>query len=432
MKLALCCNKAVLMTQQLIQRAEWGVYQSYSDWLPQIQAYSQAFKTQFTQAPMNPTSTLGFLSQIYLTQSLFSTDNYYGTQIQKLYKDEANWIYSSLINEISYQVKSAYYKVVLDKQQIETTKERVDLLSRLHEEMRGRYKIGETIIYNVNQSKVALINATASYYQAIKDYKSDLDSLAQIIGFDPACVTLVVNSLKTEFSEICLIASKLKKAEERMSEDTVPVAIEKNSFFSETEIVYFESLSNKQRPELFRAYTIYKIAVQEVNKRKGTYLPELDLIVNYGGDPTPWVFNPSPHFGDQSMTWGAGLQLNWMLFDSFGREFGIRKAQAEARAQNLNYQNIQQKVHQEVRSQIWGIEEGLAQYAYSVSNVSLAEEMVEQARDQLAVGYITIFDFEIAVDELAEARMNRDRAVYNLIVSYYGLMQASGSLINGR
>ena len=58
--------------------------------------------------------------------------------------------------------------------------------------------------------------------------------------------------------------------------------------------------------------------------------------------------------------------------------------------------------------------------------------MVVQAEDQLRVGYITIFDFEIAVDELAEAKMIRDRASYNLLISYYGLLQATGSLKNGR
>lgn len=424
LQMALCYNKTVLMTRQLIQKAEWGVLESYTQWMPKLEAGSAFYQTQIPQLPILD-SRHGYLSQLSLSQAVLSTNRYYGVVLQKLYLEELRLIYAALINDLSYQVKSAYFKVILDKQQIATTEERVSLLSELHKEMQGKFKIGETIIYNVNQSKVALVNATASYYRAVKDLKDDQDALVQLIGFDPACLSIDVKGDKQELPPL---SSKLLAAEEKVKETDLVI---KNAFFTPNEIAYYEELSNKQRPELFKAYNNYKIACEEVNKKKGTYWPTVDLVVNYGGAPAYWCFNATSSFFNQSMTWGTGLTFNWLLFDSFGRELSIYQLEAEAKAQCLKYQDIMQKIHQGVRSQIWGIEEALTQYAYARSNVALAEEMVQQAKDQFDVGYITIFDFEIAVDELAEARMNRDRASYSLLVSYYGLLQATGSLRHG-
>lgn len=422
--IALMKNKTVLITKQLLQKAEWGVLESYTKWMPQLQAQSYYYETTIPQTPILD-STSGFLSQLSLSQAVLSTNTYYGIVLQKLYRRELQQIYAALVNDLTFQVKSAYYKVILDRQRIATTEERVALLSNLHREMQSRFAIGETIIYNVNQSKVALVNATASYYEAEKSLKDDADMLTRLLGFDPACIELIVQG---ESEEIPCLSRKLQAAEVKVADtDLTP----KNAFFSAQEIAYYEGLANKQRPELARAYTNYKMAVEEVNKKKGTYLPEVDAYVNYGGQPAYWTFNATNSFFHQSMTWGAGLQLNWLLFDSFGRELSIWQLEAEAKAASLKYQDILQKIHQEVRSQIWGIEEALTQYAYAKSNVLLAEEMVSQAKDQFQVGYINIFDFEIAVDELAEARLIRDKSSYNLLVSYYGLLQATGSLKNG-
>ncbi len=418
LKIALCHNKTVLLTKELLRKASYGVLESYTKWLPQLEAQSAVYQTQIPQTPILNAKT-GFLSQLSLSQAVLSTDRYYGVILQKLYKEELNIIYAALINDITFRVKSAYYKVVLDQQKIVTTTERVRLLTDLHKEMQSRYAIGETIIYNVNQSKVALVNATASYYEAVRDLKTDKDQLAYLMGFDPACIEVKIEGAS---ERIPCLESKMALAEDPGLNQT---------FFSEKEILYYENLSNKERPEIFKAYNSYKIAVEEVRKKKGTYFPSIDLYLNYGGDPAPWTFNASDSFTNQSMTWGAGLQLNWLLFDSFGRELSVWQLQAEAKAQNLRYQDTLQKVHQEVRHQIWNIEESLTQYVYARSNVLLAEEMVQQAHDQFQVGYINIFDYEISINELAEARLIRDKASYNLLVSYYGLLQATGSLKHG-
>lgn len=424
LQIALSRNKTVLMTKELLQKAEWGVLESYTKWMPKLEAISMWYETSIPQVPILNANS-GYMSQLSLSQAVLSTNRYYGVILQKLYQQELRLIYAALINDLTFQVKNMYYKVILDLQRIATTKERVDLLSDLHKEMQSRFDIGETIIYNVNQSKVALVNATASYYQAVKDLKDDKDALVQLMGFDPACLDVDVAVV---IEKVPCLAHKIALAEVKVKETELT---ENRAFFTEQEILYYEGLSNKERPELYKAYNNYKIAVEEVNKKKGTYLPSIDLYVNYGGQPAYWTFNARSSFTSQSMTWGAGLELNWLLFDSFGRELSIWQLQAEAKAKAFHYQNIMQKVHQEVRSQIWSIEEALTQYVYAKSNVALAEEMVEQARDQFQVGYINIFDYEIAVNELAEARLIRDQASYSLLVSYYGLLQATGSLKNG-
>ncbi len=431
MAMAMRCNKQVLKTRELVYKAELGVLESYTKWLPQLVAESQVTKSQFEQKPLQD-STVGYLTQLTLTQALFSSGKYYNVVLQKLQKQQLNLIYCALINDLTYRVKSAYYKVVLDKLVMATQAERIELLSNLLKQMEGRLSIGEAIIFQVNQSKVALANATALYYQALRDLKTDRDTLAQVIGMDPACHSVEVESL-CQAIPVPMI-SKLEDAETKVAALPAPTLIRDahTSFFHSQEITYWEALSNQQRPDLFQAGLLMTIAAEKVHDRQGTYLPTADLTMEYGGMPALWALYPSKNIEDMSFQWSVGLDVKWLLFDSFGRELSIRQAEAQWRAERYNYLNMQQLVHQEVRKQIWDIEESIAQLAYAKTNVALADELVQQAHDQLDVGYINIFDYEIAVDERVRAKLLRDQAAYNLYTSYLGLQHAVGSLKDGK
>ena len=90
-----------------------------------------------------------------------------------------------------------------------------------------------------------------------------------------------------------------------------------------------------------------------------------------------------------------------------------------------------QNSYEEVREQIFDITESVANYVTAQGNVALAEQTLDLANKQLEIGYLTVFDYQIVVDGLIQALYIRDRARYDLIKGYYGLIHATGCDLKG-
>lgn len=436
-KIALCNNKTIQATKELLEKARQGKLEAYSTWMPNLQAQSQAYWTQFDQAPILDSKS-GFMTQLTMTQALFSMDLFNKVEMARLVEQQLCLLLQAAINDTLFQIRSAYYQVVLDKQLIATAKERVDLLTALAKQMFGLYKIGEAILFNVNQSKVAVANAMTEYYDTAKGLKTDKDTFTLVLGFDPCCSDYDVCSNGIYLEKIPLLACKVHVLDQIFLDQGVDNFIFEEGFpdierrrmvhlFTPHEIFSWERVANSYRPDIALGKNALCMAKQKVWTNEGEYLPTLSLLGIYGAEPTPWAFFPRSSFTSQSLSWGVGLNFNWLLFDSFGREHRILEAKAEEKATGFNFQKTMQNAHADVREQIFEIEEAVSSYVNSKANVKLAEQMVVQAKQQFEIGYITIYDYQISIDALIQAKKTKDVAAFDLITAYYGLRRATGS-----
>ncbi|MDR3624946.1 MAG: TolC family protein [Chlamydiales bacterium] len=441
-KIALKNNQQIKATEQLLQKAREGNLESFSKWFPELQASSDAYRTQFNQQPILNSRAL-FLTQLTLTQSIFSLERYYNVKISELYVQQLSLLLQAAQNDTLLQVREAYYQVILDQDNIATAKEKVELLRQLAIQMEGKYRIGEAILYNVNQSKVAVANAMTFYYQTLKQFKIDIDVLVRVLGYDPGTLCVDLEEREIPIYSIPLIACKLHSVEQVINinggqEDQFifqpgfPEIEERRMYrlFSSEEMFSWEQIANEKRPDIRLGRNFISIAKEQIRNQQAEYYPTVDLIGNYGGFPTPYVPYPRNVFFEQSFGWGIGLELNWLLFDSFGREYRVSQAKSQERATAFNYQKTVFDAHGDVRSQIYQIEEAVASYVTARANVLLAEQLLIEAKQQMDIGYITVFDYQISVDALIQARNTRDTADFNLIVAYYSLRHASGIDVN--
>ena len=205
-------NKTVQATRQLLEKAKQGKLESYSKWLPQLQAISEAYLTQKKQLPYL-SSKHSFISQLILTQSLFSSQRFYDVQIAGLYVKQLTLLLEAAINDVLFQVRAAYFQVILDEKNIRTAKENIDLFTSLAKKMEGYYSSGLAILYDVNQSKVIVANALTSYYQAIKSFKIDRDLLVEILGYEPGSLSLDLTDQEFPLQKYPDIALKLQSVE---------------------------------------------------------------------------------------------------------------------------------------------------------------------------------------------------------------------------
>lgn len=425
-------NNDIMTLRQLLCRARGGRLESFSKWFPEVVLISQGFKTSKKDLFTETHSV--FMSQFYVTQALFSTNKYYNVKISSLAVEQLSALLEAMVIDVLYEVRSVYYQIVFDQETIETAKKNIALFTELSEKEESRYEIGTSILLNVNQSQVAVAIATKAYYEAIKNWKIDKDHLATILGFDPGRVNLEVTAKKIPVEEVPKIREKLHYVRGIFGDKN---AIFSPGFpftqreamadlFTAQEIGGWEWTALQYSPLLHSKATDVKIASQELCKRKGEYFPSVDLHANYGGTPSETTEFTSSNFTNQRFQWGIGLQVNWLLFDSLGREHRIRMAKRERCAKKYEYLKEVQLAYQAVRRQIFLIEESIANAVTAESNVKLAEQTLELAKNQLEIGYITIFDYETVVNNLIQAMNTKNEARFELIQGYYGLIHASG------
>lgn len=438
--IALENSNQVNEVRELLNKAKEGRLEAISKWMPKITAFTTGYAASADQFFTNSKSA--FFTQLALTQSIFSSDVYYNIKIASLVEEQLQLLLNAAIIDALYRVRVAYYKVILDIENIHAANDKVELLAYLAKRMEDRFEIGTSILYNVNQSKVAIANATTQYYEAIKQKKVDLDTLAVALGFDPgdvkitmASIDLPVEKIPELHAKLCSLKPILNQSTHDLDERIFDEDFEEypeseqrrmKRLYSKAEIRGFEEKALDYQPSLKVYKNQVKIASKEVSKQIGEYIPKTKFHFNYGGAPTNLIELPSSKFTNQTFQWGVGFSLTWLVFDSLGRERRVRQARFERNAKEFKYRKEMQDVYAKVRKSIFEIEESAANFVTAEANSKLAEQTVKLADDQLEIGYATIFDYQITVDNLIQAVNTKNKSRYELLKAYFSLVHATG------
>lgn len=436
-ELALSNNQQVQEIESLVEKARLGHLISISDWLPKLELISQAFQTQHNQIGGSNNKS-SFLTQFLLTQTLFSAGKYYNLQITSLIYKQLQWMRQGILNDVLYDIRNAYYKILLDKNQIETAATHVEVLKALALQMETRLGIGTATTFDVNQLQVAVANALSVYYKAIKTLKVDLDTFTKLLGYDPGSIRIEVEEEKIPLESIPFLREKLSEQQAVFLKTPIATGLifppsnpERqiewiNRLFTPEEVKEWEEIALKFRPDVLQTENQWKIALKQVSKARGEYLPKLEFQASYGGFPTPFDEYPRSSFSNQDFEWGVGVTLKWNLFDSFKRERQISSNKAAAQAERSKLNDQIQEALKDVRDQIFSIENAIATNVSSEGTVKLAKQALAQAEEKFEIGYISIFDYQIAVNNYIEAMNIYFDSQFELIDSYYLLRHATG------
>lgn len=432
-QIALSNNPEVKTAEELLEMAKQGKLNALSKWFPQIGIVSQGFKIEAPIPLLKLNKPSAFLTNISLTQAVFSPELYHRVKLSTLSIDQFDKMLKGAKNDILLQIRTLYFRVALDHHKKKTAKEHIDLLNYLAERMEGKYNIGEATAYNVNQARVAVSNATEAYYQTAQMLQTHQDELAKALGYDPLNVPFAFVQEDIDVKQIPDLAQKIDATEALFQKEnilkTVFIDAQKEmmkTLFPREEFQKWDEAADSYRPDVQLSKTYVRIADETVRLKQGEYWPTIAIVGNYGGASTPYFFQPSTQFNNQRFQWGIGFSLNWTLFDGFGRSRRVQQAKAEARAMKFNATRVMQAVHTQVHEYLYAMEKSLAQYVTASANYKLANQTLEQAKSQLDIGYITIYDYMISVDSLIRAKTTYDESCYQLLSSYYSLLHATG------
>jgi len=176
------------------------------------------------------------------------------------------------------------------------------------------------------------------------------------------------------------------------------------------------------RPDLYMAELNIRMQREQVRALQGTYLPEIDLAFSAGTDRA--------RDGDDEWagTQRAALELNWSIFDGFGREGELIAAKAKLRQREIELKSVEEDVFLDVQQALLSLKNAEEYVESQRLNLQHAEEGLRLAMTGYREGVNTEVEVVDARSSLTEARGNHYRALFDHCMARLSLEQATGLL----
>jgi len=178
--------------------------------------------------------------------------------------------------------------------------------------------------------------------------------------------------------------------------------------------------------EILRARQTLEIAQAEVKRQSAGHQPTLDLVGSISQD-----HQDSSAFGVGSDTTAGviGVEFNLPLYQGGAISSRTREAMGVEQRSADELENTRRTVAQATRESYLGVTSGIAQVSAYVQAVSSTQLQLESTKLGQEVGVRTQVDVLNAEGQLALARLDLARVVYNTLLSQLRLQAAVGRLV---
>jgi len=260
---------------------------------------------------------------------------------------------------------------------------------------------------HLSDVRVKRVNGVASKYDELRAQVDVANFRAELIRQENNLVlakTSLLRTLGTATDAPIKLADQLLHAP---VETTLEEAIE---------------IAYANRPDLYMAELNIRMQRENVRALQSTYLPEVDLALSAGTDRA--------RDGDDEWagTQRAALELNWSIFDGFGREGELIAAKAKLRQREIELKSVEEDVFLDVQQALLNLKNAEEYVESQRLNLQHAEEGLRLAMTGYREGVNTEVEVVDARSSLTEARGNHYRALFDHCMARLSLEQATGLL----
>jgi len=382
----------ILAAKNNVIANEKRIPQVKSNYYPQItwsssyrRSYQSFDSSGYTMGKNNDTidqysSTFG-LNQLLYDFGKTSTN----VEIHNLYLDASTSDFENQINQIVYNVKEAYFKVLQAKRNKEVAIESVKQFQQHLEQAEGFYKVGTKPKFDVTKAEVDLSNARLNLIKAENAYKLSIVNLNNAMGITYA----------PEYSIEDILTSK------------------------KIEITFEDALNNayKNRPDLKSIVLKRQTAEKTIELIKKDYYPLLTANASYGWSGETF---PLEH------GWNVGASLSFPIFSGFLTKYQLEEAKANLNVIKANEESLKQSIFLEVQQAYLNLKDAEERIPTAELNVKQAEENFEIANGRYIAGVgnpIEVTDANVA---LVNARTAYIQALYDYKIAISALERAMG------
>ena len=295
------------------------------------------------------------------------------------------------VNDVIFQVKDAYYYLILALQNEIVMKETVEQFERCHRQAVGFYEVGLKPKINVTISEVNLSDARAKLIEAQYEVDKAVSRLNNIMGLPFISPYTIDAELPNEDIEIGI-------------KDVIDIA-------------------NKERPELKIALTQVELADQYVKLAKKSFLPQLAFDGSYSAG--------KGREGSNGSWYSIGGFLQFPVINPVLIKNQIDEAKHLYTQQQYSTKSSVNDIYLEIQETYATLLEKRDRIPVAEMGVKQAFENYEIAEGRYNVGLSDPIEFKDAQIALMDARISYLRTLYDFNSSKARLERAVGQTLKG-
>jgi outer membrane protein TolC len=306
-------------------------------------------------------------------------------KIQNYNLDSSRSDLESILNQVVFNVKQAYYGVIQAKHNKIVAEDTVRQTQQHLEQAKGFYEVGTRPKFDVTKAEVDLSNARLNLIRAANALKISIVNLNNTMGIP----------------------------------DAPEYTLDENLSFEKYEITFEDALSKayENRPDLQSIISQRHAAERSIDLAKTGYYPVLAGNAGYSWSGEQF---PLDH------GWNAGATLSVPLFSGFLTKYQVEEAKANLNVLKANEESLKQTVFLEVQEAYLTLRAAEEAIPTAKLGVEQAQENLEIANGRYAAGVgnpIEVTDAEVG---LANARTSYIQALYADKVAQASIEKAMG------
>jgi len=397
--LALANNQDLKIAQKRIIESKGRKQEAFGNFLPRLSASGSY--TRLNESPRMTVSIGGYeetfqlgpdylySTQLTLRQPLFAWGKiYHGDKQARLDYRLVNEEYKQVKNSLIFEVKRAFYNVLLARQFVIIAREAVDVTNSHYKTTRALYKEGRVSDYDLSRAKVQLVNNQTRLIKAKNNLKLAREELSFLLNAELEKDWEVKGDFPLEKKEVSL-------------EDALGKAFAKRS---EIRQLMIQEETGEVSIKLARAEN----------------RPNLDFLANYQ------YTNPFYNQEEWGGSWNVILSLNFPLFSGFSNLGRVKQAKAGLEQVKILRSQVEQRIKLEVKKAIFDMEEARERIEAQKENVKLARANLRIAEERHRQGLMAEIELRDAQLSLTQAETDYFQALYDYNVASAFLDKALG------
>ncbi len=299
-----------------------------------------------------------------------------GLAVAYLSEDIAFQQYRQAINDTLYNVRVAFYSIILAREVVKVRTDALDLLTQQLDTTRKKYDVGVVSKFDLLRSEVEVANARPPLIAAKKDLVLAGDSLKRVLGIDVAEPFEIEGEL-TFNEEAVDIDGLLKQADE-------------------------------SSPELTIARKSERVAAKNVNMTVGEFLPTISAFAQYQGEITNFSWNEDDWLWDFT----GGLTISVPLTGLGVTVARVKEARATYMKARIGMLDTVNKVKLDIKGAYYDLVQAREIVESQRLNIAQAEEAMKIAEVRYDNGISTLLELMDSQLALTTARLNWLNALY--------------------
>ncbi|MDZ7722048.1 MAG: TolC family protein [candidate division KSB1 bacterium] len=419
--IALENNPGYQSAEKQVQKAEAGVWEAYSQVLPQVNANANVqhnWDIQTTRMPnfLKPALPDQFSSQMpdYI-EVAFGLENSFryganlqqplflggaglsGIQMALAGVKAAEYDKASRKQSLIYNSTQAFYSCILAKELVTVQEEALEQAKANLNVVTKKYNAGTASRFDKMRAEVNVANTEPQAISARNNYQIALTQLRMVLGL-PRNQELKVDG-------------NLLYEQESMAEMTL-------SDLKDKALQY--------RPEVQAFHEQRYIAKKGITAARSAFMPKLIFQTDYSymANQNDWKLNQN----EFSKGFTSSISLQVPLFSGFKNNKSYQKAKLDYKIVLDHDKQLKDGIVAEVEMSYNNLQEAGEKYQAAAQSVELAQESYRLANMMYEEGASTQLDVWAAQSAMTQAQLNELRSLFDYQMARYELRKATGTL----